>query len=426
MHRNGDKQTPVGRHIAGQEPDFVSYARPPRPHEIPEGRCPISRLAMLPSGPVQFSPDLLAKQILASPRDTVFFVDANIFFNDSHAPAWDALLQRRVAVTPRVLGELTQSWTTKPSANKHIHRVVTEWLDKKTSPVFELFTLNPQDPIVSGFFPYYMRLLVVRKRLWGIAEEQLRGVLGQAPSESQIHGYLCKHFGQRGQVLAKKGRTGTGDPAPVADEEMVLLAFVHALCCGTETVILSGDKDIEDQVYKLQWLLDTQYRAMLFAERWVKGDISLPVRPLDVTAPELAKAFCGSDAVIIEGRSPSLSEVLPEAFTPSLLYNWLVTGPAENMRFYSLAVCLEQEMRRLLWMKATTNGCNTNVLDGRNSHVWQRPLPLPDGCVVFARDVRYRVGDSDVPALDVHHALRTDERIGHLAISHDSFGREER
>jgi hypothetical protein len=414
MSNDKKKLTQIGHHLERQEPDSVLYPAPPSPDMIPEGRQPIYRLSLRPCAPLPYTPALLHQQVLNSPKDTVFFVDANIFFNDVHQETWTALLQRRVAVTPLVFQEINTSWLAEPRANKHIHRHVLDWIDKKESPIFELFYLDPTDSAVAYCVPYYMRLLLVRKQLWRIVENRLARENAPPPTEIDVERHIKKHFGERGYQRAKKGKDAAGSPTFAADEEMVVYAFMHALLFGGETVILSGDSDIEDQVYKLQWLLDTHYRSMLFAERWAKGEIQLPTRTLDVSDALLSEAFHGDDALLLEGRTSHLTDVLPEHYTPTLLYNWLVTGPSDNMRFYPMTWCLEMEMKDVLQVKAATRGCNTELLTGRNCHVWQRPLPIPDGCVAIARDNRISLGDIDLPILDLQHALLTDERIAHV------------
>jgi cytochrome b len=409
-----EKLTQVGHHLERQEPDVVLHPAPPSPDMIPKGRQPIYRLSLRPSAPLPYTPALLHQQVLNSPKDTVFFVDANVFFNDVYAEAWNALLVRKVAITPLVFHEIKRSWVANPSANRHIHQHVLDWIEKKESSIFELFYLDPSDPVVAYCVPYYIRLLVARKQLWGIVETQLSRATARPQTDIDVERYIKKHFGERGYQRAKKGKETEGSPTFAADEEMVVYAFMHALSFGTETVILSGDPDIEDQVYKMQWLLDTHYRSMLFAERWAKGEIHLPAKVLDVSGAALSEAFQGDDALLVEGRSAHLMDVLPEHYTPTLLYNWLVTGPSNNMRLYPMTWCLETEMREVLRVKADTNGRNTVKLDGRNCHVWQRPLPIPDGCVAIARDRRFRLGDIDLPILDLQHALMTDERINHL------------
>lgn len=414
MSRGKNKLTHVGHHLERQEPDSVLHPAPPSPDMIPEGRQPIYRLSLCPSAPLPYTPALLHQQVLNSRKDTVFFVDANIFFNKVHGETWQALLQRKVAVTPLVLQEIMESWVAKPSANEHIHSHVVEWIQNKERPIFELFHLDPSDAVVAYSVAYYIRLLLFRKQLWRIAENQLARENAPPPTDIDVERHIKKHFGERGYQRAKKGKDAEGSPTFAADEEMVVYAFMHALFFGKETVILSGDSDIEDQVYKLQWLLNTHYRSMLFAERWAKGDIQLPTRSLDVSDALLSEAFHGEDALLVEGRTSHLTDVLPECFTPNILYNWLVTGPCDNMRFYPMTCCLESEMREVLRVKAATRGGNTEVLDGRNCHVWQRPLPIPDGCVVIARDMRLRLRDIDLPILDLQHALMTDERIAHV------------
>lgn len=388
----------------------------PAPGTIPEGRQPIYRLSLQPSVPLPYTPALLHQQVLNSRKDTVFFVDANIFFNAVHSDTWNALLQRKVAVTPLVFQEIMKSWVAEPSANEHIHPHVVEWIRAKESPIFELFHFDSRNPVVAYSVPYYIRLLLIRKQLWHIIETQLTQENASPPADAEVERHIKKHFGERGYQRAKKGRGPEASPTFAADEEMVVHAFMHALFFGTETVILSGDPDIEDQVYKLQWLLDTHYRSMLFAQRWAKGEVDLPTRQLDVSEAALSQAFYGNDALLVEGRTSHLMDLLPAEYTPTVVYNWLVTGPSENMRFYPMTWCLEAEMKEILRVKAFTRGSNTDVLDGRNCHVWQRPLPIPDGCVAIARDKRCRLGTTDLPILDIQHALMTDERIAHIYV----------
>jgi hypothetical protein len=278
-----------------------------------------------------------------------------------------------------------------------------------------LFQPDPTNEVISKAVPYYMALLIARKLLWGFVSDQFLEERGSQPTDAEVEGTIRRCFGERGYQRAKKGRETLGSATFAADEQLVLYAFLHALLFGTETVILSGDKDIEDQFYKMQWLLDTHYRSMLFAEKWAKGEIDLPSQSLDI-AGGLSRAFQGNDAIVVTGRSANLHEVLPERFTPSILYNWLVTGPAENLRMYPISLCLEQEMRRVLWMKAKTGGSNTDAMNGRNCHVWQKPLSFPGGCVVFAQDILCTGGGVVVPVLDWQHALMTDERISHIHV----------
>ena len=419
MSKNKSKLTQLGHHLERQEPDVVLHPTPPSPDMIPEGRQPIHRLSLLTSVPLPYTPELLRQQVVQSPKDTVFFVDSNIFFKDVYHETWNALLERKVAITPLVFQEISESWLTEPKANKHIHLQVKEWIAKKESPIFELFCPDPTEAVIAYSVPYYIQLLLARKQLWGIVETQLTRPGSPPPTEKDIEGLIKKHFGERGYQRAKKGRDAEGSPNFATDEQLVVYAFLHALFFGRETVILSGDPDIEDQVYKMQWLLDTHYRSMLFAERWKRGDLHLPTKRLDVSDAALSQAFHGDDALLLEGRTPDLSDVLPKDYTPTILYNWLVTGPSDNLRLYPMTWCLETEMQAVLRVKATTQGTNTDALDGRNCHVWQRPLPIPNGCVVIARDNRFRLGDIELPILDLQHALMTDERIAHIHLEPD-------
>jgi len=124
----------------------------------------------------------------------VFFVDANVFFNKAHHKTWDALVQRRVAVTPLVFQELQHSWIANPSANTHIHQLVVDWVRDRESPVFELFQPDPKNEVISKAVPYYMALLIARKMLWGFVSDQFLEERGSQPTDAEVERTIRRWF----------------------------------------------------------------------------------------------------------------------------------------------------------------------------------------------------------------------------------------
>lgn len=69
---------------------------------------------------------------------------------------------------------------------------------------------------------------------------------------------------------------------------------------GREVVILTKDEDIQEQFYKLQWLLDTHYRGMLLADMYASDPSRFVTQPMPIDNPEFGAMFEGDDNVLVE------------------------------------------------------------------------------------------------------------------------------
>ena len=77
---------------------------------------------------------------------------------------------------------------------------------------------------------------------------------------------LQQEVGERGFMLAKKGLAKVSCSNFAPDEILVGKALLEVLYAGREVVLVTKDEDIQEQLYKLIFLLETHYRAMLFGE----------------------------------------------------------------------------------------------------------------------------------------------------------------
>jgi hypothetical protein len=75
--------------------------------------------------------------------------------------------------------------------------------------------------------------------------------------------------------LGKKGAEAAGSRNFFTDEMLVYTAVATGLRSGRPTYILTKDEDLQEQFYKLTWLLDTHYRSMLFAHRFAEEPVSV-------------------------------------------------------------------------------------------------------------------------------------------------------
>ena len=252
-----------------------------------------------------------------------------------------------------------------------------------------------------------MALLSVRRRATELARSEFQREHGRDPApdeERRLLDRVQRRLGERGRLLATK---------PVGnytDEALVYLAIEHALTTGRQTLIMTRDADVEEQFFKLVWLIDTHYRAMLLADRYVERQ-SGPDRTRAVPDSVLDDPdgpFEPRDAVMFE-RDLHLLDVLPEDF------HFVGVG-CLNAGVYSslLSFGAETEMARLLRVKDATGGLSSDRLGGRNLHAWLYPLDACRGgtyaAVVCNRRVPVGRSGASVAKLDVEQALGTAEQ----------------
>jgi hypothetical protein len=288
------------------------------------------------------------------------------------------------------------------------------WLGRRPDhPILK--AIRAKDPAIAVYdepgasgqavFDYYVTLLASRRITLEVAREQFKVEYGREPTPEEASTRVQQFFGSRGLLLAKK-------PNPArTDEALVYLAVEHALTTGRQSVILTADADIEEQFYKLFWLIDTHYRGMLLADRYVKESVGLRPKgfPKELTS-DPRWPFEAEGGVMIDRGSHDLNDLLPEKFSFVAISCWTV-----DTYFSALIFGAEQEMARLLAVKDRTGGLSTDRLGARNVHVWLAPLPIPEpdrGRAAVVLDRRFDILDSQakVAALDVLQAFGDFER----------------
>jgi hypothetical protein len=214
--------------------------------------------------------------------------------------------------------------------------------------------------------------------------------------------------GERGLVLAEKPMS------PLAtDEILVYRAVEHAIRTGQKTAILTRDHAIEEQFFKLTYMVAGHYKAMLCAEEYARDFASFRTIPVyERLRDDDWWPLLDGGAILVDATrwGPSQETVLPVDYT-FVGISCINTGPVESQ----MAFGAERGMARLLDVKDRTRGRSTEELGSRNLHVLVPENMRPDdGCsyVLVARDIAVKLfdGRADVPWLDVGHALTSDER----------------
>lgn len=345
-------------------------------------------------------------------NDALFFCDTSLFDDRTDDRLWLTLLQSngKIVLIPSVLHEL------EPWLSTHKDHIVAKAILNKDSCI-EFGGLDASDAEQHANFAYYVNLLGIRKRVLRLRIIEFERINGRSPDENEITKMkeeIHQTYNSRGYLLANKGAKAEGAPNFYTDEALVFLAVLTGISTGRKVMILSKDEDIQEQFYKLLWLLDTHYRGMLLADLFSSDPSRFTSHPLPKSDPALEDAFTGENNFLIERSDELLEEMLPESFSFVGLYCWIVGEKLTQTTFGA-----EQEMARLLGIKAKTGGLNTDKLDGRNCHIWLAPLDVSRklrACAAIVQDKRLELKSSTIaiPILDVNQAIFCGERFKHL------------
>lgn len=342
--------------------------------------------------------------------DVLFFCDTSLFDLDTDDRIWEALLRlkRQLILLPSVEIELQPWLKARPN-----HRMARAIVEEHSSINFFQYRDLPDWALPC--ITYYLNLLGLRKKLltWKELEfEQAQGRLPAPDEETALRAQLQREVGPRGYLLAKKGYSTLSTRTSHTDEELVCTAVATALTSGRPVYILTKDEDLQEQFYKLQWLIDTHYRGMLLAQSYHRDPFSFAVRSWPQGQTTLDEAFIGRNNVLIQWSRQLLDDVLPPTWTPVPIV-CTVLGRFQT----TMVVIAELEMAQLLEIKGKTGGLSVDRVDGRNCHIELSPLGLPSAnarCAALALDRRLPTLKSapvEIPFLDVQLAINTNEPV---------------
>jgi hypothetical protein len=266
---------------------------------------------------------------------------------------------------------------------------------------------------------YYVDLLGLRKKLLVLELARFEEEHGRAPDYEErrkLMTRLHEDLSPRGYLLAKKGGEAKNPENLLTDETLVYLAMKTGIETGCEVVILSKDEDVLEQFYKLQWLLDAHYWAMLLADAYTAEPSRFVTHPMLTSSdPRLKDAFIGDDVLVerpLWWVSGPHAPILPPYCRPVTVHCWIA-----GERFTTMVFCAEREMERLLHTKGVTGGLNTYKFSDKNCHLWLAPLNIPKslrGCAAIAQDRRCSSGLAKIPLFDASQAIYSGERFMHL------------
>lgn len=171
-------------------------------------------------------------------------------------------------------------------------------------------------------------------------------------------------------------------------------------------VILTTDEDFVEIFWKLQWFLDTHYRAYHAAKMVKSGRFGEPDKDIE-------SELFDDPLTLYRRQTLHLDEVLPRNFSPARV-SVIYVGPKENIK---IGFQFEREMVDMLEMRSRTFGRCTDQFDDANIHVDLGPVKtqLRGLFLGIGRDAGRWVQTDDTRTflayLDQEHSLHCRERF---------------
>lgn len=344
-------------------PDFVAHSLQ-REIAPPFGRQPVSPFSISrPPGPIDFSFAEYAKSLRQQCLEGhSFFIDTGMLdWIEIDECLWEVLLSKKVFLTYGIQKEL--------SASRRKNQKFWQAVDANHPNIVLLAKRGLGTGAELGI-EYFIRLLGIRKQVFEIVETQLKHE-GKSTDLNCIRSEVQKLVGERGMRLASKGNEDRNKRNLMYDEEMLVVAFSHALMTGNDTTIITIDGDLVDQFIKLQYVVDSQYRAMLIAEEFASEPRNFLllqseklVFPTAFEEEEFYLMPAGIEYRLVETKQ-----------------NWVnihvdrIERSLEPTQFLPVLFSADRDMHRLFVTKGETGGLNTSLLSGKNLHLSVQPHP---------------------------------------------------
>ena len=352
--------------------------------------------------------ETLASNFLTDPESHVFVPDT-CFFTAHEIPTrfWEAILAKRVAITDSVNREL-QPWLSNPRCNADV--------------VTHIKGLSSNGPVVPAEGPewgshrlltrqYYTTLLSSRKDRAIELVKEFTTRHGHAPSKVEQQQLLQSNFVDRELKTALKAVERGCDISWWTDEYLVASALQIAAMSGVSTSILTRDRDVLDQFARLCALVNMDYQAFMFGERFTADPSEFPCLPCPRDSVIETFFDIPSSALL---KKPVAAEqftewVLPNDYRPVHVSCVLLGGPANELTAQVITYNAEEQMDQLMVTKGKTLGWNVELSGDRNCRVTGLPETIESNReFIFVGKDRWKPGPGTPmrwAELDCYHAI---------------------
>jgi hypothetical protein len=362
------------------------------------------------------------------PANAIFFPDTNFFSRPMGRLVWDALFEKRLAITPMIRQEL-QPWLDRPDYNQEARNVIAESIASPRDSQKQLLDFDPRSPIgeriifpapnadfLNHSYQFYFNLLAIR-RLIGL---DLAAELGLPATLEAMTPELMRRFGDRGYLVSREAFTKGTKPNFLADEQMIVMAALTALCTGHETMILTWDTAIQEQFRKLWYLIARDYIAFCTGEvvSWTMdlSQVEELVNDSGRESPFVPNRFKAFKVPAVDFHDwvlpPDPAPVLSSCLT--IGGEFRTGGEIKYLRITPDAFCAENYLATFLHQKVENGGRNTRRF-GECDCAVSAGGNMPDGrpamMVSIFEPKLVECCGMQVASLDKHAALLTRELV---------------
>ena len=356
----------------------------------------------------------LSEGIAMIPPEVAIFLDNNIWDLSLGPHLWPVLLgrERGVHVVPGVRIEL------EPWRRRYPSFIGSIAVEERRAPL-EFLDVPPEGAQRDALI-YYTSLLLQRRHAFTYFAANFEQIEGRAPDAREIVEGVQRLYGERALLLAYKNGEVVVADRRATDEYLVCAAAAHGLATGQPTIVLTKDQDVLEQFYKLWWLLDTQYRAMLMADAYAADPLRYRHFPIPQTKVTSSQFHFDADAFLLDFGDRRMNKFLPSRHAFVSQECWLLQKNLTRIVFGA-----EREMHRLWETKGATGGLVSDRLGGRNLHAYLGGTMLERvnsrlvaNCAAVVRDKTLAASESvSMSLLDITYALFSNEHFTRLTRS---------
>ena len=265
---------------------------------------------------------------------------------------------------------------------------------------------------------FYARLLYFRKQAIPLVEDRFVSTEGRQPTEQELANALNAFVG-RGVELAKKGAKEQDRPNAPFDEITLARTVGFALEGGKETLLLTRDRDVVEQFYKLGYLLDTHYRSGLIAAEYERQPRNFKPIRATVAGTFLSDCVEENGAEYLSLPVNATTRLLPDDHTPVPVHCLHLAPTDTPGRFKETLISFgfEREMIRAIECKGKTSR-NVDWDDGRDLHICIHPAIQRElgGVALLAKNKTIEFDGFEFNPIDVELALRATEGLSRMKV----------
>lgn len=345
----------------------VRYAQNDDQPSPPHGRVNSSRLCNLWSGDiVESSVYQSILSLIENPhnREINWVFDTNVIRRPADEAFWPRVFtsKRKVYLPIPVYHELTAWFDSNSEASQSVlKKTVRDSFHSEN--VFKKLDLDGLEINALLGIQYYVNLLGQRKWLDEIVARS-EGISHSA----KIASFVETTIGKRAKLLSSESRKENKRRNLFNDEIIIWYSIAQALVTRCETAIITFDRGLFEQFWKSVWMLDTHYRAMLFASLYAADPFVF--RFCGIEENQSNKLFVGRFKKY-EKPSSELNEILPGFYTPVTISCFYCDAHKSIQEQCSFT--MDTNMIEVLKVKGRTGGLSSDKLDGKNCHIWLGP-----------------------------------------------------